>query len=186
MGSRLRNSFLLGAAVLAVAVVGAGCGGGDDDSTTAADTGTTTQMSSSEPSTIVAAAQATPELSTLVQAVTAADLVQTLSGPGPFTVFAPTNAAFDALPAGQLNELLKPANKDQLTDILTYHVVKGEYTASDLTNGQRLATVEGGKLTVTVKGSIVEVDGVPVEMADVMTGNGVVHVIGSVLTPPKT
>ena len=186
MAVRLRNPLLIGAAVLALGAFGAGCGGSDDDSTTAADTGTATQTSSSEPATVVAAAQATPDLSTLVQAVTAADLVKTLSGPGPYTVFAPTNAAFDALPAGQLDQLLKPANKSQLADILTYHVVQGEYPASDLKDGEKLTTVEGGKLTVSVKGSTVEVNGAPVETADVMTGNGVVHVIGSVLTPPGT
>jgi uncharacterized surface protein with fasciclin (FAS1) repeats len=186
MNARLRSMLAVGVAVLGLAVF-TGCGGSDDNATTAADSGTAASNTTmpSEPANIVAAAKATPELSTLVKAVTAAGLAPTLSGPGPYTVFAPTNQAFDALPAGELNDLLKPQNKKQLADILSYHVVKGEYPASSLMNGQRLTTIEGGQLTVTVNGSTVKVNGVPVEMADVMTGNGVVHVIGSVLIPPS-
>ena len=115
--------------------------------------------------------------------MTAAGLAETLSGPGPYTVFAPTNAAFEALPPGQLEDLLKPANKQQLTDILTYHVAEGEVLSSDLSDGQMIPTLQGEDLEITVDGSAVKVNGVTVESADVQTGNGVVHVIGEELTP---
>merc|ERR1712222_180885 len=92
---------------------------------------------------IVELAQSVDALSTLVAAVVAGDLVETLSSPGPFTVFAPTNAAFDALPAGTLDTLLKPENKGQLVDILTYHVVAAKALSTDLTDGQSINTVEG-------------------------------------------
>ena len=184
MKSRLTRLIVLGVAVVGVAGFVAACGDDDeDDSTTAAET--TTAEAASEPANIVEAAQATPDLSTLVEAVTAADLVETLSGPGPYTVFAPTNAAFEALPPGQLEDLLKPANKQQLTDILTYHVAEGEVLSSDLEDGQTIPTLQGDDLEITVDGDSVLVNGVAVETADVQTGNGVVHVIGEVLTPPS-
>ncbi len=186
MKSRLTSLIVVGVAVLAVAGIAAGCGDDDDDSgTTAAETTTEESGSASEPETIVAAAQATPDLSTLVEAVTAAELAETLSGPGPYTVFAPTNAAFEALPAGQLDDLLKPANKQQLADILSYHVAEGEVLSSDLEDGQTIPTLQGEDLKITVDGTSVLVNGVAVETADVQTGNGVVHVIGEVLTPPE-
>jgi uncharacterized surface protein with fasciclin (FAS1) repeats len=168
------------AALIVAGALLAGCGGSDSSTETSAQS----TQAKQEPATVVVAAQKTPSLSTLTTAVTAAGLAETLSGPGPYTVFAPTNQAFDALPKGQLEDLLKPANKQQLADILSYHVVSGSYPASSLMNGQQLKTLQGGTLKITVKGSKVEVNGVPVEMADVQTGNGVVHVIGSVLTPP--
>jgi uncharacterized surface protein with fasciclin (FAS1) repeats len=183
MKTRLTRLVVLGVAVLALAGIAAGCGDDDDEGTTSAAETTTTEAAA-EPANVVAAAQATPDLSTLVDAVTAADLAETLSGPGPYTVFAPTNAAFDALPAGQLEDLLKPANKQQLADILTYHVAEGEVLSSDLTDGQMIPTLQGQDLEITVDGSEVRVNGVAVETADVQTGNGVVHVIGEVLTPP--
>merc|ERR1712160_133054 len=99
---------------------------------------------------IVELAESVPALSTLVVAVVAGDLVDTLSSPGPFTVFAPTNDAFAALPNGTLNSLLRPENKPQLVDILTYHVVGTAAFSSDLVDGQQLATVEGKSLTVHV------------------------------------
>ena len=172
---------------VAVAAVGfaAGCGDDDDDdSTTTQAESTAAETTAAEPATIVAAAQATPDLSTLVTAVTAAGLAETLSGPGPYTVFAPTNAAFEALPPGTLDDLLKPANKKQLADVLSYHVVDGEFLSTDLQSGP-VPTLLGPDVEVAVKGATVTVNGVPVEMADVQTGNGVVHVIGEVLTPPS-
>jgi uncharacterized surface protein with fasciclin (FAS1) repeats len=185
MRPRLTKLVVLGVAVLGVAGIAAGCGDDDDgDDTTAAETTTTETMAMDQPANVVAAAQATPDLSTLVEAVTAAGLVETLSGPGPYTVFAPTNAAFEALPPGQLEELLKPASKQQLTDILTYHVAEGEVLSSDLTDGQTIPTLQGDDLDITVSGDRVLVNGVAVETADVQTGNGVVHIIGEVLTPP--
>jgi len=134
--------------------------------------------------TIVELAQATPELSTLVDAVVAADLVETLSSDGPFTVFAPTNDAFAALPEGTLEDLLKPENKNRLTSILTFHVVAGEAMAGDLADGQKLKTVQGDELTVRISQSgEVTINGARVVMADVDASNGVVHVIDAVLLP---
>ncbi len=140
-------------------------------------------MSQSSSSTIVETAVATDALSTLVAAVTAADLGETLSGDGPFTVFAPTNDAFGALPAGTVDTLLEPANREQLTSVLTFHVVAGKLLAADLSDGQTLTTVQGQTLTVKVDGATVTVNGVPVVQADVEASNGVVHVIGGVLLP---
>jgi uncharacterized surface protein with fasciclin (FAS1) repeats len=185
MRSRLTRLIVLGVAAFAVAGIAAGCGDDDDDGgTAAAETTTEETATAAEPENIVAAAQATPELSTLVEAVTAAGLAETLSGPGPYTVFAPTNAAFEALPPGQLEDLLKPANKQQLADIPSYHVAEGEVLSSDLTDGQAIPTLQGEDLEITVDGDSVLVNGVGVETADVQTGNGVVHIIGEVLTPP--
>jgi uncharacterized surface protein with fasciclin (FAS1) repeats len=146
----------------------------------------TDQMQKQKLGTIVDAASNTPTLSTLVTAVKAASLVETLQGTGPFTVFAPTNAAFGALPAGTLDSLLKPENVDQLKSILTYHVVSGKVMAADLKDGQEITTVQGGKLMVSImEGKVYIVDAkgnkVMVEKADVNTDNGVVHIVGGVL-----
>ena len=140
--------------------------------------------------TIAENAPNAPNLSTLVAAVGAAGLTETLAGPGPFTVFAPDNGAFEALPAGTVDTLLEPANRDQLTSILTYHVVPGALTAADLTNGATLTTVEGGTLTVGVSGGTVTVtdaggNAATVTQADVLQSNGVVHVIDTVLMPAE-
>ncbi len=132
---------------------------------------------------------------TLVAAVKAAGLVDTLSGPGPFTVFAPTNAAFAKLPKGTVDTLLKPENKDKLTAVLTYHVVPGALTAKDLMDQVKagggkaeLKTVQGGTLTVTMKGKGLDVtdekgDVAHVTEADVMQSNGVIHVVNTVMLP---
>ena len=132
---------------------------------------------------------------TLVAAVKAAGLVDTLEGPGPFTVFAPTNEAFKKLPAGTVDGLLKPENKAQLTSVLTYHVVPGKMSAADLAaavkqgGGQAsLKTVEGEPLTVTKKGKVISVtdskgDTARVTIADVDQSNGVIHVINKVMLP---
>ncbi|MDQ2621882.1 MAG: fasciclin domain-containing protein [Actinomycetota bacterium] len=132
---------------------------------------------------IVETAQATPDLSTLVDAVVAADLVETLQMDGPYTVFAPTNDAFAALPPAELKRLLKPANKAELADILTYHVVEGDVKAADLTDGQMVDTVNGGQLEVRIDGDQVMVGDATVAQADVATSNGTVHVIDAVLLP---
>ncbi len=122
-------------------------------------------------------------LTTLVAAVQAADLAGTLSGPGPFTVFAPPNSAFDALPEGTVATLVLPENKEQLTSILTYHVVPGTFMASDLRDGQTLTTVNGETLMVRVNGSAVMVGGATVTQANVRASNGVAHMIDRVLMP---
>ena len=164
----------------ALALVAAGCGDDNKDTTTTAAPATTTQAASAD---IVGLAKATPDLSTLVAAVTAGDLATTLQGKGPFTVFAPTNQAFSDIQS-TVDTLLKPANKADLQKVLTYHVVPGTYTAADLKDGQELTTVQGQKLTVSVNGSTVKVNDATVEKADVNASNGVVHVINKVLVPP--
>ncbi len=120
---------------------------------------------------------------TLVAAVKQAGLVETLSGAGPFTVFAPTNEAFSAIPAATLEGLMKPEMKADLTKILTYHVVAGALKAADLTDGQELTTVQGQKLKVSVKDGKVMINGATVTIADVVSSNGVTHVIDGVLMP---
>jgi uncharacterized surface protein with fasciclin (FAS1) repeats len=122
---------------------------------------------------------------TLVAAVKAAGLVDTLKGPGPFTVFAPTDAAFKKLPSGTVEGLLKPANKAKLAAILTYHVVPGKVKAADLT-GKRLsvATVQGQKVKIDGRHGV-KVNNARVVKADIGTSNGVIHVIDNVLLPPS-
>ena len=122
---------------------------------------------------------------TLVAAVKAAGLVETLSGPGPFTVFAPTNEAFAKLPAGAVDGLLKPESKAKLTGVLTYHVVAGAVKAADLKDGQKIKTLQGEELTVGVKDGKVTINGANVTVADVVSSNGVTHVIDAVLMPKK-
>ncbi|ALD22694.1 hypothetical protein AM218_09025 [Hymenobacter sp. DG25A] len=139
---------------------------------------------------IVVNASASNEHSTLVSAIKAADLVAILQGPGPFTVFAPTNAAFDKLPAGTLNTLLMPANKAKLSTILTYHVVPGRLMAADLKDGQVLTTVEGENLTVHRMGDMVMIHDAKGGMANVtipnvVSSNGITHVVDSVLMPTR-
>ncbi|MEO7410395.1 MAG: fasciclin domain-containing protein [Sphingomicrobium sp.] len=145
--------------------------------------------------TIVENASAASTLTTLVSAVTAAGLVETLSGAGPFTVFAPTNDAFAKLPAGTVEGLVKPAAKADLTKILTYHVVSGKMSAADLTAAiaagggkAELTTVQGAKLTATASGGTITLTDAKggkstVSQADVNQSNGVVHVIDTVLMP---
>jgi uncharacterized surface protein with fasciclin (FAS1) repeats len=134
---------------------------------------------------IVDLAVGTEALSTLVAAVKAAGLVETLKSAGPFTVFAPTNDAFNALPKGTVATLLKPENKDQLVKILTYHVVSGKVLAGDLSDGQTAATVEGSKIKVTFSETGVLINDARVVTADVDASNGVVHVIDRVILPPS-
>jgi len=134
---------------------------------------------------IVSLAVNTEFLSTLVAAVKAGDLVDVLQGDGPFTVFAPTNEAFAALPAGTLENLLKPENKETLISILTYHVVAGEVKSTDLSNGMKAATVNGAEVTVTINDMGVMINGAKVTAADIEASNGVVHVIDKVILPPS-
>ena len=134
------------------------------------------------------AASNNPALTTLVAAVKAAGLVDTLNGPGPFTIFAPVNSAFAKLPAGTVDTLVKPENKDKLTSILTYHVVSGKKLSSaDLAKMTTLDTVNGGKLSIAVNGKTITINGsTKVVLADVQVANGTVYLIDSVLTPPAT
>jgi uncharacterized surface protein with fasciclin (FAS1) repeats len=180
MAKRLMTLMVAVAAVAALAVFASACG---DDDTEA--TATMEQPESSQPAEqdVVVVAQGERNLSTLVEAVTAAELVGTLKAEGPYTVFAPTNKAFAALGQDQVSELLQPKNRDQLKSILTYHVVPGELTADRLKDGQQLETVEGESLTVSISGGTVKIDDATVVRPDVDASNGVAHVIDGVLTP---
>ena len=167
-------------AAIAVASLGVVACGSSDSETTASTTATTTAMTDE---TIAAVATGNKDLSTLVAALTAADLVTTLEGAGPYTVFAPTNAAFADIQS-TVDTLLEPGNKTDLQQVLTYHVVPGIYTAADLKDGQMLKTVEGQDLTVSIKDGVVKVNDATVEATDITASNGVVHVINKVLVPP--
>ena len=115
--------------------------------------------------------------------VKAAGIVETLSGSGPFTVFAPTNEAFKKLPAGTVENLLKPENKDQLVKVLTYHVVPGKVMAKDVVKLTKAKTVEGSEVTIAVSGGSVSVDNAKVIKTDIVSSNGVIHVIDAVILP---
>ncbi len=146
---------------------------------------TTLTFAQGDQKDIVALAMDQESLSTLVEAVKAAELVETLQSDGPFTVFAPTNEAFAALPAGTLETLLKPENKDKLVSVLTYHVVAGEVASTDLSDGMAATTVEGSEAVVTLANGEAMIAGAKVIAADVKASNGIVHVIDAVILPPS-
>jgi uncharacterized surface protein with fasciclin (FAS1) repeats len=133
---------------------------------------------------VVKVAIASPDHKTLVTAVVAANLVDVLSNAGPFTVFAPTDAAFAKLPAGTVEGLLKPDKKDALTDILQYHVTTSSLKTEYLTDGMKLGMVNGGSATITVKDGKYQINGANI-IASVPASNGIVHVIDAVLLPSK-
>ena len=185
---------LLAAGLAASVIALAACGDDDNDSDSADTTAAAAEPAaeeSAEPAeesadamadTVVDVAIAN-DFTTLVAAVDAADLVETLQGEGPFTVFAPTNEAFAALPDGLLDALLLEENKAVLQEILTYHVVSGKVLSTDLTSGE-VATVQGEEVTIVVDDGVT-VEGANVIDADVEAGNGVVHVIDAVIVPPS-
>ena len=131
---------------------------------------------------IVATAVGAGSFSTLVAAVKAAGLVETLQGPGPFTVFAPTDDAFAKLPAGTVETLLKPENKDKLVGVLTYHVVAGKVMAADVVKLTEAGTVQGQKVRIDASNGV-KVDGANVVTTDIECDNGVIHVIDAVILP---
>lgn len=133
---------------------------------------------------VVKVAVGSPDHTTLVKAVQAAGLVDVLSNAGPFTVFAPTNAAFDKLPAGTVEDLLKPQNKNKLEDILQYHVAVAVFKPEMLRDGQVLGMVNGDNATITVKEGKIAINGANV-LASVPATNGIVHVIDAVILPPN-
>jgi len=134
---------------------------------------------------IVDTAVAAGDFTTLAKALTATGLVDTLKGPGPFTVFAPTDAAFAKLPAGTLEELLKPENKEKLVAILTYHVVPGKVEDHQVAKMSEAKTVNGKELKIMAQGGKVMVDNADVVKTDIECSNGVIHVIDAVLLPPQ-
>jgi uncharacterized surface protein with fasciclin (FAS1) repeats len=135
---------------------------------------------------IVDTAVAAGSFKTLAAALKAADLVETLKGPGPFTVFAPTDEAFAKLPAGTVEALLKPENKAKLTRILTYHVVAGKVMAADAAKLTSAKAVSGDTLTIAARGAGVMIDKAKVVTADVAASNGVIHVIDTVILPKES
>ncbi|AFO90366.1 fasciclin domain-containing protein [Phaeobacter inhibens] len=143
---------------------------------------TTSAFAGGHAKDIVDTAAGAGDFSTLVAAVQAAGLVDTLKGDGPFTVFAPTDAAFAALPAGTVEELLKPENKDKLIEILTYHVVPGKVMSGDLVDDMKAATVQGSEITIDLDSGVM-VDEATVTTADIEAENGVIHVIDTVIMP---
>ena len=170
----LRSGAVVAVALIAALTLSA-CGSDSEESMDMATEETTV-------GTIVDVAVSAGNFTTLVAAVTAADLVETLSGTGPFTVFAPTDEAFAALPAGVLDALLLPENKALLAQILTYHVVSGMVMAADVTDGD-VATVEGSTIKLSTMGGVT-VNGAKVVAADVAASNGVIHAIDAVILPP--
>ncbi len=169
------------AVAIAAALTLAACGSDDEASedTVAEDTVAEEVVADGD---IVAVASGNPDFSTLVAALSAAGLVETLQGKGPFTVFAPTDAAFAALPEGLLEKLLLPENIAVLTAILTYHVVPGKVMSTDVTAGD-VATVEGSTIAITTDMGVM-VNGANVVAVDVAASNGVIHVIDAVIVPP--
>jgi uncharacterized surface protein with fasciclin (FAS1) repeats len=145
--------------------------------------GSATRAAAQEKKDIVDTAVAAGSFQTLAKALDAAGLVETLKGNGPFTVFAPTDEAFAKLPAGTVESLLKPENKDKLIAILTYHVVPGEVLASQVTRLKSAKTVNGQAFTITLQGGAVMVDNAKVIKTDILCSNGVIHVIDSVVLP---
>ena len=145
-------------------------------------TGFVTAATAAAPKTVVEIAIGSPEHATRVAAVKAAGLVETLSGTGPFTIFAPTNAAFAKLPAGTVDSLLKPENKAKLVAILTYHVVPAKVMAADVKSGEA-PTVNGKKLTLKADSMGVMVNNAKVIATDLVGSNGVIHVVDTVILP---
>lgn len=143
---------------------------------------TTPAFAGTTDKTVVEIAAGNDDFSTLVAAVTAAGLAETLSGDGPFTVFAPTNEAFAKLPEGTVESLLKPENKEKLVAILTYHVVAAKVMAADVKAG-KVATVNGAEATITIADGAVKIDDATVVKTDIVGKNGVIHVIDSVIMP---
>ena len=170
----LRSGAVVAVALIAALTLSA-CGSDSEETMDTAAEETTV-------GTIVDVAVGAGNFTTLVAAVTAADLVETLSGTGPFTVFAPTDEAFAELPAGVLDALLLPDNKALLAQILTYHVVSGMVMAADVTDGD-VATVEGSTIKLSTMGGVT-VNGAKVVAADVAASNGVIHAIDAVILPP--
>ncbi|WP_442796178.1 fasciclin domain-containing protein [Pelobium manganitolerans] len=169
-----------------------GCGNADKvaDATTdhqheqTAGGGQSTVKDDDSQKNIVQVASESPNHTTLVAAVKAADLVDALVNAGPFTVFAPTNAAFDKLPAGTVDDLLKPANKEKLADILQYHVSLGVLKTANFTDGQVIGQVNGNNITIKMENGRPKINGVANIIAELPAANGVIYVIDNVLLPP--
>ena len=177
-----RLLFTAPSLVLALAL--AGCGGETTNSPGAASPTNAETADTKASSDIVDTAVGAGSFKTLVAAVKAADLVDTLKGPGPFTVFAPTDEAFAKLPAGTVDDLLKPENKEKLKAILTYHVVSGKVMAAQVTSMSSATSVQGKDIKISAEGGTVTLNGTAkVAKADIACSNGVIHVIYTVILP---
>ena len=176
----------------ALTVLGAQCGDQSKPETSASSSAATEAPSGGQASVqddqsqkdVVKVAVGSPDHTTLVAAVKAADYVNVLANAGPFTVFAPTNAAFAKLPAGTVETLVKPENKDKLRDILEYHVAVGSYRADMLRDGQSLGMANSGNVKVSVKDGKIMINGVATVVASVPASNGIVHVVDTVILQP--
>jgi uncharacterized surface protein with fasciclin (FAS1) repeats len=176
---------LIAVAALGLALPASAAHHGHDDSKDSGKSGKSGKKN------VVETAMAKDQFSTLVKAVKAAGLVETLKGEGPYTVFAPTNEAFKALPQSKLDSLMKSENKQKLKDVLTYHVVPGKVMVQDVMSldgvksdqGAMVKTVQGSEATLKAKGGNVMIDGAKVTKTDIKTSNGVIHVIDAVITP---
>lgn len=157
---------------------------GSESGTTPAVSGQSAVADDLSQKDVVKVAVGSPAHTTLVTAVKAAELVDVLSNAGPFTVFAPTNSAFDKLPKGTVDTLLKPANKEQLADILQYHVAVGGYKEEMLTDGKTINMANGGNVKITVKDGKIILNDTATVTGTVVASNGIVHVIDGVLLPP--
>ena len=181
--TRTRKFVALG---LAAGLLLGACSSDADDDAESGETTTTEAASGSETEAtqdIVATAAAAGDFTTLATALEAADLVETLQGPGPFTVFAPTDAAFEKLPEGALEDLL--ADPEALKQVLLYHVVEGEVTSEQVVGLSEATTVAGIAVPISVEGDTVKIGDATVVTADVEASNGVIHVIDTVLLPPE-
>ena len=186
----MKKSLSSGAIVIGLMLSATACGSDKaaTPATTAAPAAAATTAApamAAKTADIVDTAVATGSFKTLAKALTAAGLVDTLKGPGPFTVLAPTDDAFAKLPAGTLDDLLKPENKAKLAAILTYHVVSGKVAAADVVKLKSAKTVNGKDVTIAVTGADVMLNGTTkVTKTDIAASNGIIHVIDSVLLPP--
>jgi transforming growth factor-beta-induced protein len=190
MKSRTRMLMLAALAVSSLSLAGLASAAGRGGTGSSADkpvtqTAGTHKVKKAKPADIVQTAIAAGSFKTLVSALQAAGLTETLQGKGPFTVFAPTDEAFAKLPKGTLEDLLKPENKAKLTAILTYHVVPGKVMAADVIKLKSAKTVEGQDVTVTVVEGKVMIDAAHVTKTDILASNGVIHVIDAVLMPKE-
>lgn len=176
----MKGSWMFAVSLSAVLMA---CGGNDAAPAKSPEPGAASSTSAAMSKDIVETAAGAGQFKTLLAAVKAADLESTLKGPGPFTVFAPTDEAFAKLPAGTVESLLKPENKAKLASILTYHVVSGKVPAAEASKLTSAKTVNGKELKLSASGGGLKVDGANVVKADIMASNGVIHVIDAVVMP---
>jgi len=183
MKSVTKKIIPLAVILIAIVIISTGCTGNKNDQTPNNNniTNNNNQTNHMNKNNILETAAQAGQFNTLASAIKAAELTEILSGPGPFTVFAPTDEAFAKLPAGTLDSLLE--NKDELAKILTYHVISGKVMATDVINLSEAETVQGGKLTINASDNGVKINQATVTQTDIEASNGIIHVIDAVLLP---